>query len=110
MLLFSAIVENFSPWIICRTQSLPRRMRKQRDIIMVMTKSLFRNSLFLEGMITNLSIRNTSNRDYPLKNVEEERGKKRGIERSGKDDVKKGVREGRGKMERRKEKKENHSL
>ena len=98
MLLFSAMVENFSPWITSRTQNLPKRMRKEKDIIMVMTKSLFRNSFFSEGIITHLPSRSASNGGYSLKGVEKERGKKRGIERSGEDNVKKGVTEGRGKM------------
>jgi len=92
------MVENFSPWITSRTQILPKRMRKKRDIIMVMIKSLFRNSFFSEGIITDLSVRSASNGVYSLKDVEKERGEKRGIERSRKDDVKKGVAEGRGKM------------
>jgi len=92
------MVENFSPWIISRTQNLPKRMRKEKDIIMVMTKSLFRNSFFSEGITTDLPVRSASNGGYSLKGVEKERGEKRGIERSGEDDVKKGVTEGRSKM------------
>jgi hypothetical protein len=76
-------------------------------MITVTNKRRWRNPLFVEGgrrsksIITDLCL---------LENIEEERGKKRGIERSGEDDVKKGVGERKNEMERGEKNKEKNSL
>ncbi len=107
MLLSSAKRVNFSPCKISRTQSLKKRMKKKRHMITVMNKRRRRNSLFVEGgrrskgIITDLCL---------LEDIEEEGGKKGGIERSGEDDVKKGVGKRKNEMERGEKNKEKNSL